>query len=192
MSVSESTLIEALHRRADKDVEAVWQAARADAEKFRSDIDHAIEEKRARSALSISAATEAFSRQAAATAERQARKLHAAAKAKLAARLFSIAVDALKRFRQESYEELFSALASELPPGRWQRVSVNPEDRNLAAKCFPEALISSDEAITGGIDVQSEDGSIRISNTLETRLQAAWPDLLPDLMASVRRELPHL
>jgi vacuolar-type H+-ATPase subunit E/Vma4 len=181
--VTRPTLIDALRRKAEADVEAVWQTARADAEKCRADGARAIEEERARAARDLSAAAADAARAATADAENKARQIRAASKAALADRLHRLAAEALPRFRNEAYAQRFAALARELPSRHWTRVVVNPADESLARQHFPQAEIVCDAAIVGGMDVEGE--GMRVGNTLETRLEAAWPELLCEVMHDV-------
>ncbi len=88
-------------------------------------------------------------------------------------------------------ERLFEALAREVPSRRWQRVRVNPADVAMAARQFPAATVEVDPAISGGMDLECEAGRIRVSNSLETRLATAWPDLLPGLIAEIAAGKPR-
>ena len=45
------------------------------------------------------------------------------------------------------------------------------------------------ETITGGMDAAMEDGTIRVINTFEKRLELAWADLLPLLISDVYQEV---
>jgi hypothetical protein len=83
-------------------------------------------------------------------------------------------------------ETLFRGLVAELPPAAWRTVCVNPDVVSLAAGCFPDAGIIVDEALSFGLKVTTADGSLSVDNTLGTRLERLWPDLLPQLMADVR------
>jgi vacuolar-type H+-ATPase subunit E/Vma4 len=185
------TLIDALRRKGTEEVEAVWQSARADADKRRAGAARAVEEQRARAAQEVAAQAADFERAAIAEAERTARKSRAAAKAALADRLHRLAVDLLPKFRDDHYPELFGALGAELPLRSWQRVTVNAADHGRAQECFPQAEVRDDPAISGGMDVEAEEGRVRIGNTLEARLETAWPEILPPLMKEVLDELSH-
>jgi vacuolar-type H+-ATPase subunit E/Vma4 len=110
-------------------------------------------------------------------------------KVDLAGRLHALALEALGGLRNETYGDLFASLTAEIPSGAWQRVRVNPLDRSLAERHFPLATIVCDPAIGGGFEVEAEEGRIRIGNTLETRLDRAWPDVLPALMRDVFEQL---
>ena len=68
-------------------------------------------------------------------------------------------------------------------------MSVNPEDRTAARSLFPQAEVIADATIAGGLDV--EDGPVRISNTLQSRLESAWPEILPGLMKEILEEVSH-
>ncbi len=112
----------------------------------------------------------------------------AEARTALAGRLYKLAQEAVVLFRNGEYERLFAALVKELPACTWQRVRVNPADQGLAQIHFADAQIVGDEAIVAGMDVEAEHGRIRINNTLEKRLQRAWPDILPDLIVNTSQE----
>jgi vacuolar-type H+-ATPase subunit E/Vma4 len=183
--MSRAALIEALRRTAADDHEAVWREARAAAETARLDAERAVAAERARIDREGEEAARRLAESATARARLEARQARMAAANSLAERLTALARVELLRFRGPDYERLFSALAAELPARKWQRVRVNPADRSLAQATFPEAVVESDATIVGGLDAYAEEGRIRVSNTLETRLERAWPDLLPGLMAAI-------
>jgi vacuolar-type H+-ATPase subunit E/Vma4 len=189
--MTQAALIEALRRKAERDAEALWEAARARAQARRDDAARALAQRRIQIAAETAALAQESERAAIAEAQREARRIRTAASTALAARLFRLACAALPQFRDEHYERLFAALAEELPARPWQRVRVHPADRQLAAARFAQAQVACDEAIVGGIEVEAEDGRIRISNTLLTRLQTAWPDVLPRLIHQVFAEASH-
>ncbi|HSP16561.1 MAG TPA: V-type ATP synthase subunit E [Thermoanaerobaculia bacterium] len=182
------TLTQALRRKAKEDAEAVWQKARADAESHRAAKARAYEEQRARAAEQLAAVSAELARRANSDAERGARRILATSKAALSDRLYRLAVETLGGLRDS---ELFEALAAELPARVWERVRVHPADQSIALKLFPRAEVVCDPGIAGGMDVEVEQGRVRIINTLEARLQAAWPEILPALMKDVLEEMSH-
>jgi len=188
VTVPHPALTDSLRRKAEDDTERVWQEARAEAEKCRGEATRAVATQQAEAEAAIAAATREFTHAAVVEAEREARKIRMAMTTALADRLHTLARAALPQFRDGSYGELFAALATELPSRQWQRVTINPADQSLAQVCFPQAQVVCDPHIDGGMDVAAEEDRIRISNTLETRLEAAWPDLLPDLMRTIFQE----
>lgn len=179
-------LIDALRKSAEQKAAAIWRDARAAAEQCKADAAAAAEAQRAQTRQEIAAHERELAD--AGEGEGKARKIRMAVTTALAERLYRLAHEVLPRFRNEEYEALFAALAGELPSRSWQRVSVNPADESLARARFSQAQIVCDEAIVGGMEVQAENGRIRISNTLETRLATAWPDILPGLVHAILQE----
>jgi vacuolar-type H+-ATPase subunit E/Vma4 len=104
--------------------------------------------------------------------------------------LLGLAGSELPQLRGTTPARLFEALARELPERDWQRVRVNPADVADAGRRFPGASIEGAPAIAGGMELECDDGRIRVSNTLDTRLAIAWPDLLPELIAQVAARSP--
>lgn len=182
-------LLTSLRQKGKEQAETIWQEARTEAARYRAEAARAIEAQRAQAAQEIAAIAQRFGNAANAEATGKARAIHAAARTALAARLYKLAQDALVLFRNGDYERLFAALVDELPAHSWQRARVNPADRRLAQTHFRGAEIVGDEAIVAGMDVEAEDGRIRIDNTLEKRLQRAWPDILPNLISNTIEEL---
>jgi hypothetical protein len=185
--MTHAALIDAVQRKAGEAVDAVWRQARADAERLRSDAARLVEEERGRAAQAVAAAARETARVATAGAERQAQRIRTAAKTALAERLHRLARQALPRFRDDGYPGRFAALAGELPPRRWTRIAVNPADQPLARARFPDAAIEADAAIAGGL--RAEGDGVLIGNTLEARLDAAWPDRLAGLLHDVEEAL---
>lgn len=105
----------------------------------------------------------------------------------LALRMKRRAAACLGELREEG---LLARLAGDLPPAAWATVRVAPVDTAMAADLFPGATVEADPAITGGLVAASADGSLTVVNTLESRLDKGWPDLLPRLFADLRREVP--
>ncbi len=178
-------LIASLRKAADERVRLLWQEAEREAgaieaaaaqrlEKLRQDIG----EKR-----SVYARDKAV--QAVSEAERRARQVRLSAEKALSSRLYDIARSSLHELRGKDYEAVFGKMARELPALAWRTVRVNPADRLLAGKHFPDAEIVADSKITGGMDASTEDGAVRIINTFEKRLERAWGDMLPELIGDV-------
>ena len=144
--------------------------------------------ERARAGEEVAAYARDLEEQATARAESAARRVRIDASAALAERMYRLAGEAIRRFRDEDYDAIFEALAREIPEEKWARVRVNPEDEARARERFPGLKVLSDAAVTGGMEVETADGRIRISNTLETRLERAWPRILSGLVSDVLKE----
>jgi V/A-type H+-transporting ATPase subunit E len=122
-------------------------------------------------------------------AEKRARMISLTAEDKLSARLFSLAASSLYRLRGDGYDDLFGKCVNALPPLPWQTAKVNPADQALAKKFFPKSVIVPDSAITGGVEVEAEEGRMKIINTLDKRLEKAWPQMLPDLLHDIYQKV---
>lgn len=182
-------LVGSLRKAGEKQVRLLWEAAEREADAVRAGVRLRVEQMRAQSAAlrSVNAAAEVNA--AVAEARKRARSQRLLAEIALSDRLFSIAARSLKRLRDEGYPNAFEKLARELPSLEWRTVRVNPADTGLARRYFPDAEPVPDESITGGLDAATEDGTVRVINTFEKRLQRAWPEMLPVLMKDIYREV---
>lgn len=181
--MTHAALIEAVQQKAAAAVAAIWADARAEAARCRDDADRSIEQRRQEYAKRLQAVNAAARQAATSDAVCQSRLIRSEAKVAVAARAHALAVAALARLRDTSYPGRFRALAGELPKRDWQRVTVNPADGALAQLQFPRCDIATDAAISGGLI--AEDAALRVNNTLEQRLAAGWPELLPGVMTDV-------
>jgi hypothetical protein len=85
--------------------------------------------------------------------------------------------------RHTACTDRFRLLAGELPARSWTRVVVNPADAELARASFPGCGITTDPAIVGGVIAEGD--GLRVTNTWTSRLTAAWPELLPEVLNDV-------
>lgn len=129
----------------------------------------------------------AIRREVLAEAVRETRQERLAAEHALAVRLLELARQALPDLRNQ-HPELFSGLAGELPPAEWEKVKVNLADEEAARRLFPDARVEPDEAVAGGVEAVAAGGKLRVANTLEKRLERGWPELLPRILADIRKE----
>lgn len=183
-------LLESLRARAAEDREAVWADARASAERHRVELARVAEAERESASQAAAALERALVSAAEVDSRRVARERRAGAALALAERCRRLAAAELPRLREEGGPALFTALAQEAPGLAWDRVSVNPSDADLARTTFPHAEVAGDPAISGGMVLEGDAGRIRVSNTLDTRLATAWPDILPQLVSGLLPERP--
>lgn len=181
--MAHSALFDAVQQEAAATIAAIWAEARAEADRCRADAERTIEQHRGQHAARLRTVTAAATRSANADAARQARIIRSEAKATVADRVHHLAVAALAQFRDASYPARFGALAGELPERNWSRVVVNSADTSLAGARFGGCAVAVDDAVIGG--VIAEDAQLRVTNTFEGRLAAAWPELLPAVMTDV-------
>lgn len=123
-------------------------------------------------------------------AEREVALIRLRAEAALALRLQERARSSLPQLDNDDAERLFRLLAAELPPQPWQTIWTTPGASAAAAALFPAATIITDPALAGGIKAATADNALTVDNTLETRLEKLWPDLLPQLLAALREGSP--
>lgn len=181
--MADSALYEAVQQKAAAAIAAIWAEARAEADRCRADADRSIEQHRDQHAARLRAVTAAAARQAGIEAARRVLIIRSEARAALADRLRAAAAAALVPLRDTAYPERFAALADELPSRDWTRLAVHPADTVLAQSRFGGRDIRADAGISGG--VIAEDDALRVDNTFERRLAAAWPELLPAVMKDV-------
>jgi vacuolar-type H+-ATPase subunit E/Vma4 len=180
-----AALVESLRARAAEDVQALWRDVRASAEAYRAELSGELVKQQDRDASAAAMAAARLEEDALVEARHRAREVRAQAALEVAGRLHDLALAELPRLRREGGAALFGALAGELPRCEWSRVTVNPADRELARTRFPQAEVRCDERICGGLEAEADSGRIRVSNTLETRLATAWPDILAGLVAGL-------
>jgi len=184
-------LIDSLRKGADERISKLWEDAEHEAGAARADIARKLGQQRGDGEKQLAAAARIAEVKALSEANNQARALRLAAEKELADQLLAAALSSLRALRTRDYEAVFGRLSRELPALAWQTVRVNPDDVALAKRIFPDAAVVGDRNITGGVDAATEDGAIRVVNTLEKRLERAWSELLPGLIRDVYEEAGH-
>lgn len=175
-------LTDALLSDGDKKVRQIWHATEAEADRIKGEAAARIRKLQDDYGRRQESATAAETSIILAEAERQAALIKLEAEKVLAGRLYTLAHGILPRLRDDGYAELFADLVEELLPCQWETVRVNPADSELAKTSFPGVAVETDCGITGGMEVSAEGGRVRVVNTLDKRLERAWPELLPHLL----------
>ncbi|MBI1919932.1 MAG: hypothetical protein HYS23_02515 [Geobacter sp.] len=181
-------LIETLRKEGAEKVAAIRQEVEAQGEDFKRETAEKSAALREEFAHRGEEEHAAIQRESLAEALRETRQQRLAAEHELAGRLLELARQALPDLRAEHPGELFATLVKELPQGQWEVVKINPADRKAAKRFFADAKIKTDKAIAGGFEATTDDKRFRVVNTLEKRLERAWPELLPRILADIRRE----
>jgi len=182
-------LIDSLKKAADERVLLMRQETEREAGAVKADVARRVGHLRDEAKGKEAAAQRDANTQALSAAISRAREVRLLAEKELSARLEAAAVSSLTALRKADYETVFGKMARELPALAWHTVRVNPGDVALAGKFFPGAEVVPDGNITGGLDASIKDGSIRVINTFEKRLERAWSDMLPLLIRDVYREV---
>ncbi len=182
-------LIDSLRKAADERVLSLRQEAEREAGAAKADVARRLEERRADADRKRDVARREAIALALSAANNRARQARLTAEQALSARLKDAAAASLRALRGDGYEAVFEQLFRELPALSWKTVRVNPDDVALAKKYFSGAEVVSDPAVTGGMDASAPDGSVRIINTFDKRLERAWSDMLPLMIQDVYREI---
>jgi vacuolar-type H+-ATPase subunit E/Vma4 len=182
-------LIESLRRASEESIRLHRKEAEQEAEAMQVSLVKRIAELRKHYADELAAVEQEESRRARAETGSRVRAIKLAAEKTLSDRLFSIARASLTQLRRDGYPASFEKLERELPSLPWKLVRVHPADIDLARKHLSDAEIVPMETITGGMDAEMEDGTIRVINTFEKRLELVWADLLPLLISDVYQEV---
>jgi vacuolar-type H+-ATPase subunit E/Vma4 len=182
-------LIESIQREAEEKIRTIWHEAEAQTKTLKSGSEEQLKLMRERYTEMQSSAVKKQVEGILSEAKNKGRIIRLSTEASLSKRLYSTALSSLGILRNERYKDVFRTLAAELPSFKWQTVKVNPEDKELAKECFPDAKIIPDTAITGGMEVAAEDGEIKIINTFKKRLENGWTEIVPALIMDVYKEL---
>ena len=182
------TLFEHLRTVGEEKVRAIWQQAEAEVRDYQQEKEAALAEERKRCQLLGQQALAEFGRGLMVEAEEKAWLRQSEAETRLAERLYDLAQKELHWLREQCGHRLLSACAKELPQVEWKQLRVNESDVELARALFPPAEGAGDKHITGGLVAESVDGRVSVVNTLEKRLERAWPRILPGFFRTLQEE----
>jgi V/A-type H+-transporting ATPase subunit E len=180
-------LIGSLRKEAEEKAREIWREAEEEAGKLQAGFSLRLEALRLENASGSS--SEEDRQKVLLDAGNSARTIRLASEDRLSARLYILAVSSLHLLRGKGYEDIFHRLVLEIPPLGWHSVKVSQDDCDLARKFFPNAAIVADRNITGGMEVEAEEGWVSVANTFEKRLEREWPQMLPGLIADINREV---
>jgi V/A-type H+/Na+-transporting ATPase subunit E len=175
-------LIESLRAAASERVNAVWSEADAEADNARAACAQKIEQAKEEAGRIMEVKVSLIRSQTLLETRKKERSMRLVADKKLADFLYSIAASRLRILRDREYDAGFQVLAQELPRFTWGSVKVHPDDVARARTFFPNAKIIATEAISGGLEVTSDDGLVTVINTWEKRLERAWEGMLPEMI----------
>lgn len=188
--MSSRELIESLRRAGEENIRVVKREAEQETAALQAAaVQKIVDLQKEYGAERLAAVSGDELRRARAEASNSARALRLDVEKAFADGLYSIARFSLSRLRDDRYPMVFERLVQELPALPWMIVRVHSLDVELARKYFPTAEILAVGSISGGIDVITADGSIRVINTFEKRLERIWIDLLPQIINDAYREV---
>ena len=181
-------LISSLKKNEQKQIDDIWQQARAEADSLRKQIAEEIDKISEEHAGQLASACQKSARGIFAEAETESRKRKLFSYQYLDEALHAAAMKQLSKLREVHYENVFAQLVKELPDGQWEKILVNPSDTNLAAKLFNKNIVQPDKAIIAGLVAVNADCKIVVDNTFEKRLERKWPYILPGLIKKIEEK----
>lgn len=187
--MGEYELQEALREKARETIRELWRAAESAVAERRTEVGVQQAALRDAAERQLAVAAAAVRRDVLTTAERAARQQQLAAEQALQERLHAAAMCIFPDLGTGDRQQLWRALAAELPPVDWQRIRVHPDDLSVARQFFPTVEVAAEPALGGGLVAETADGRIVVDNSLTGRLTRAWPDLLPPLFAAISEEV---
>ena len=188
VAVTREGLIDELRRKAAEDAEGLWRDARGKADALPPDAERA---RRGRAPRGHGrdrdrdpAAHDRGQRRGRARSARSpsSRKRRARA-AVLRPRSRRAAESPRERRRGRA-----RSVATELPPRSGAGCASTPPTRPTRDACSRRRTSNEHPTIAGGLRAEVDGGRIAVDNTLEARLDTAWPDLLPGLIRSIGTE----
>lgn len=183
-------LLEALQRDGREKIAAITGQRAAQKERLRAEISSKIDVLQQKHEVQRELLCSGRKRQLLAKADREAALIRLRAEHALALRLHERARHSLPQLYGDDAERLFAQLAAELPLLPWQTIWTTPDATAAAAALFPTATIVADPSLAGGIKAATAEDNLTVDNTLETRLEKLWPDLLPQMIADLREAPP--
>jgi V/A-type H+-transporting ATPase subunit E len=183
------TLVEHLRVMGEEKVKAFWQEAEAEVQRYTVAEETALAEEKRRCRMQREQALLELGRSLMREVEEKVWQRQSLVEARLAGRLHELATKELSWLREQCGSRLLTTLAGELPAAVvWEQVRVSEREVELARQLFPGAQVQGDRSIAAGLVAQSAHGKIMVVNTLEKRLERAWPQLLPEMLRALRRD----
>lgn len=188
--MGERELQEALRSKARAQIRHLWLEAEEAVAAARAATDAKVralqQDARSRVAASVAASRHPAQAVSARAARQQRLRTETALQERmyaLALRLLLAPADTGQRRRR------WLALTAELPAAEWRRILVHPDDLAVARETFPNAEVTSDAKLLGGVVAETGDGRFSVDNSLAGRLARAWPELQAPLFAAINEKV---
>ncbi len=184
--MGQQELKEALQQEAEVRARQLWREAEDHVAKRREEIQAEVERLEQEAEQRLQAKIKTLRAELLQDALGQALTCRLRSEVRLAERLHRLAEACLAELTAKDRARLWPPLKAELPPGEWGQVHAHPDDSEKAREEFPGADVVPDQAIAAGLRVVSEDQKVWVDNTLNSRLERAWTELLPAMLAEIR------
>jgi vacuolar-type H+-ATPase subunit E/Vma4 len=186
--VSHEVLIQDLRRKSGDRIKRIRLEVEDDAEEFRRQKLEEFERRQAEVQGQLKDLAEKVAAPILHGAKRSALAIEDKALTRLSQRFYTLGAGMLAQVRQQDYEAVFAELVREVPVSAWEKVRVNPLDKEMAGSLFPGAEVEADPSITGGFLASADGGRYQVINTFESRLEKGWPTILPLLLKEIVKE----
>ncbi len=183
--MSQEILVQDLRRKSRDRIQEMWREAESRAAVIRAEKDKEFEQLNAEEKGRLKEVERTVTAPLILEAEKEALLILDEAMRKLSGRLYSQVLKKLSQARLENYENIFCDLVNELPPFEWETITVNDGDAELALQHFPGVELRTDPDMAGGFVLSGDKGKYQVINTLEHRLEKAWPFVLPVFLKEV-------
>jgi len=180
-------LLHTLKKNEHKQIDDIWQQARAEADSIRTHVTEAIARITQEHKDKLAAACQKSVNTILAESDKKSREKKLLIYRDLNETLYQTAVKLLPELRLANYDNIFTELVNELPDMKWEKIIVNPSDTTLATRFFNENVVFSDNGVSGGLIAISAQGKIVVNNTFEKRLERKWAYLLPELIHDFKK-----
>lgn len=186
--MSREKLTESLLDKRDAKARAIWVNAEQRLRQHRQRTEERCAEQRRETEAHLQAELSRRLDRLQTRIDRRKRQLRLRSEEAFAQRLRRLADAQLASLSDERRSETLRRLARELPDRDWRRITVHPDDQQLARQLFPQADIDTDPQLGGGLLAATEDDSVRVDNSLAGRLEQMWPQLSGRLLDSLRAD----
>ncbi len=187
--MSHEELLADLQKKGEEQVREIWNKAETEVNELKAEAARRIDKERELLRQRETTACEEERIFVLMRADREANQIISNSEQALAEKLYLLAQKSLQTVRDQEDTSFFTSLSDELPGCVWDKVMVHPDDQKRAETRFKNSKIVNDESIAGGLKAMGNNGKVYINNTLEKRLERAWPTLLPLLIKEIKQML---
>ena len=186
--MSHETLIQDLRQKSNDRIKQIRHEVETKAEELRSLKKEEFQRREAEVLGQLKNEAEKVASPILHDAQRTALTIEDEALQRLSERLYALATGMLDQVRQQDYQSVFAELVRELPAVTWEKVQVNPLDKEIARHHFPGSEVEAELSIIGGFIASTDGGGYQVVNTLKRRLEKGWPAILPLLLREIGEE----
>jgi V/A-type H+-transporting ATPase subunit E len=181
-------LLSSLKKNKQKQIDTIWQEVKREAESLRKQVAAALADITKIHADQLTTACKKSMREIFSETEIKTRQKKLFAYQALEQALRNAAIRQLPALRQKDYDAVFAHLVGELPDRTWEKIIVNPADRDRAASFFTPDSIQPDSGVSGGLIAITDGGRISVDNTFEKRLERKWLHIFPAIIAKIEKQ----